>query len=180
MDREEEEEEEKGVIFPTYKALQALADGGKTDELNETAENFEEVEVSEKKGIEQDRDEELKIMKQVVRGEVELGKEEVRGRGKTFCSLYNKKDRMVIEENTLKWMRRKDLSNVDRKLVVVPSHLEKETISEFHTFGHFGEKKLNLTLLQHVWIYNIGQKVKLGVMKCEKCQARAGPHQSWS
>ena len=179
MNREEEEEEEKGVIFPTYKALQALADGGKMDEMKETAENFEEVEVSGEIGIEQDKDEELKIMKQVVKGEIEIDKEEVRGRGKRFRSLYEKRDRMVVEGNVLKWIRREDLSNVDRKLIVVPSHLEKETIADFHAMGHFGETKLALTLLQHVFIHDLKQKVKVEVAKCEKCQARAGPHRKF-
>ena len=175
----EEAEEGTGVIFATHEALQDLADGGRADELSEVAEGYEKLRVSGKIAEEQDEDEELRIMKQVVNGEIALEEEEVRGRGKRFRSLYEKKERMVVERNILKWIRREDLSNLDRKLIVVPSHLERRVINDFHAMGHFGETKLGLTLLQHVYIFDMRQKVKVEVGKCERCQARSGPHRNF-
>ena len=59
---------------------------------------------------------------------------------------------------------------------MVPTHLEKEVIDDFHSLGHFGSEKLSLTMRSHVLIFDLKTKVKIHVMKCMNCQARSGPH----
>ena len=105
-----------------------------------------------------------------------MTEEEVKGLGKRFKALYEKRERMMVKNGILKWKWREDVSNIDRKVIVVPSQLEKRIIEDFHALGHFGEEKLTLTMRQHVWIFDLRTKVRLQTLACATCQARSGPH----
>ena len=173
IDDMEEDAEEKGTIFATHEALEVLANGDLNDDKNV---NYEVLKVNGKIGEEQDKDEEVRKMKDFINGKGEIKEEEVKGRGRRFKALFEKRDRMVVEDGILKWKWREDISNIDRKVIVIPSEMEKKVIEDFHELGHFGENKLVMTMRQHVWIYDLQAKVRNQVVACETCQARSGPH----
>ena len=176
IDEIDDEIDDDEVIFATFDALAGLAKCDDDDDVREIGEKYEKMNVHGAIGKEQDEDEEVRKVKEEVNGTNNVKEEEVKGRGKWFKSLYEKKKRMVVEDGILKWKWREDITNIDRKVVVVPSHMERRVIEDFHSLGHFGTKKLELTMRQHVWIYDLRDKVKRHVSSCEACQARSGPH----
>ena len=184
---EEEEEREKAAIFVTMETLESMVDDKEDseDEEGRNDDDNDDIVIDETIGEEQEKDEEIAIVKATVKATMnddnkektkERDESDVKGRGKQFRSLMEKRGRMVVEENVLKWVRREDVSNIDRKLVVIPEHLEEEVINRFHQMGHFGVEKLEKTILQHAYIYGLREKLRLVVGKCERCQARKGPH----
>ena len=86
---------------------------------------------------------------------------------------------MFVERNILKMKRWEDVSNLDRTIVIVPDQLVGQVIREFHGRGHFGEKKLRLTLLQHVWFPELSRRVRNEIAACEACQERKGPSREY-
>ena len=168
--------EEEEAFYFTQEVLEDLAQGDDEVDLEELAEEYEEVDLHvADMAREQDKDEEIKRMKHHLSGERELTSEEVRARGKKMRSLFEKKDRMVVHDNVLKVTRREDVTGLERTLVIVPDHLTGQVIHEFHERGHYGEKKLRLTILQHAWFYEMSRKVRDAIATCEVCQARKGP-----
>ena len=128
---EEGDEEDEGTIFATDGGLEELArnDGEDDDEMND---DYEAMEVDGAIGEEQDRDEELRKIKEMISGKTAVAEEEVKGRGKRFKSLFEKRERMVIEEGILKWNWRQDVSNIDRKVIMIPSHIwKRESLRTF-------------------------------------------------
>ena len=168
------------AIYANHEVLEDLVHGERTHALHDAATSFETMEMDELEiANEQDKDAEIVMVKAWLRGERNIEKEELRGRGKRLRSLVEKKERLKLKNNLLVFVRREDVSNVDRELIVIPSHLEGRVVGEFHSLGHFGEMKLRLTLLQHVWMYDLKAKVKVCVKACENCQKRMGPHRKF-
>ena len=170
---EEGDEEEEGTIFATDRGLEELA----RNDDDERDDDYKAMEVDGAIGEEQDKDEELRKCKEMLKGKSAVKEEEVKGRGKRFKSLFEKKERMMVEDGILKWYWREDVSNIDRKVIMIPSHMEKRVIEDFHGLGHFGEEKLVSTIRQHVWMHDLRTKVQNYAMACQKCQARFG---GWS
>ena len=117
-------------------------------------------------------------IKQHVKGESLLELVKVKSKGKKLRNLFKRVERMFLEGNILKLKHREDVSNIDRDLCVIPDHLAERVIHDFHKRGHFGVRKLSLTMLQHVYLYEMTRKIRKVVMDCESCQAQKGPARS--
>ena len=110
---EEEDEEEEGTIFASVETLEELARNDDDDERND---DYKPMEVDGAIGEEQDKNEELRKIKEMLSGKSAVKEEEVKGRGKRFKSLFEKRERMMVEDGILKWNWREDVSNIDRKV----------------------------------------------------------------